>query len=527
MSQDVAESNIARALRFLRRRGLWIVACAILAAAAAFAYSKHETRKYTATAAVVFSNSQLSQAIAGLPSANAGNSLLQQSDNLELLHLGDLAEKTAAIVGQGLTGKKVSESVTISGAPESSIANLSAVSTSPEVAASIANVYAAGFVKEQEEATGGFYRTALALVRKQLAELSPRQRFGTAGLELQSRAQTLTLLAGLQPRSVELAEHAVVPTQPSSPRTSRNLLIGVLLGLVLGLCVALLIERVDQRMAVVGELELAYNAAVLGVLPQSASLSHIRSKGSALALLPSDDAEAFHMIFARLKATHPDRRLQTVVVTSATQREGKTTVALHLAEAAARMGSRVILIELNMRNPMLAEVLDIRPDAGLTEILRGTAGLYEATSSVISQSAADPRRRLDVIVAGQELPENPVELIESGTMNALLAEVKSGYDVIVIDAPELLGVSDALLLAAKADGLVLVGRIGSLRRDDAAHMRRILEQCGAPVLGVVANGVRRRRRVRKPSGRRAVPAGKEPFMGGVSEEERLAPTLEA
>ncbi len=125
MPQDSEEPNIAQAVGFLRRRGLWIVLCFVLAMAAAFGYSKHQTKKYTATASVVFNNNQLSQEIAGLSTGSTSSSaLLQQSSNLELLHLGDMAEKTATIIGHGLTEQKVSESLSIVGQPESSVAGV-------------------------------------------------------------------------------------------------------------------------------------------------------------------------------------------------------------------------------------------------------------------------------------------------------------------------------------------------------------------------------------------------------------------
>jgi capsular exopolysaccharide synthesis family protein len=493
--QDSEEPNIGRALGLLRRRGVWIVLCFILAAGAAFGYSKHQIKKYTATASVVFNDNQLSQEVAGLPTS-VNNTLQQQASNLELLHLGDMAEKTATILGHGLTEEKVAASLGISGLPESNIAGVSATTTSPELAAEIANTYVRQFVSNQENTTRQYFRSALALVHKQLAALSPQQRVGTDGLDLQDRAQSLELLAGLQPNTVQVAQEASVPTGPSSPKTSRNVLIGAVLGLFLGFGLALLLERIDPRVRDSDEFEAIYRTPLLGVVPQSAALSRFVRDGEDTPLaLPLVEAEAFHMIRARLRSFNTARDIRTVLVSSAAPGEGKTTVARHLAGAAARMGSRVLLLEVNLRRPTLAQQMGIQSQTGLPDVLNGIVDMEAATQSIGSQAtlgAGTGVRTLDVLPSGPSTPPNPVELIESHAMEALLERANSAYDLVVIDAPELAAVSDAFLLLPKVDGVVIVDRVGRSRRDVAKRLRQLLDASGAPLVGVIANGVKPR-----------------------------------
>jgi len=142
------------------------------------------------------------------------------------------------------------------------------------------------------------------------------------------------------------------------------------------------------------------------------------------------------------------------MVASAAPGDGKTTVARHLAAAAARMGSRVLLLEADLRRPTIALQLDI------------ASGL----------------------VAGSSLPPNPGELIESHAMESLLQQAKSKYDLIVVDTPPLTAVSDAFPLLGKVDGVIIVGRVGRNRRDIAQRLHETLTGAGAPLLGVVANG---------------------------------------
>ena len=214
----------------------------------------------------------------------------------------------------------------------------------------------------------------MALVNKQLAALSPRQRAGTAGLALQERAQSLGTLAELRNGNVQLAQAAAVPTSPSSPKTARNTVLGAVLGLLFGLGVAFLLERFDRRIREPKDLEAVYGLPLLGVIPESAALSRSvqgSGKASEKRVLPPGETEAFHLIRAHLRYFNVDRELRTLLIASAGPGDGKTTVALHLAAAAARMGSRVLLIEADLRRPTLVRQLDIQSGPGLADVLIG------------------------------------------------------------------------------------------------------------------------------------------------------------
>jgi capsular exopolysaccharide synthesis family protein len=525
--QDSDELNIARALGFIRRRGIWIVLCVVVAAGAALGYSKHQIKKYTATVSLSFSSSQLSQEIAGVPTGSSSLSV-QQASNLELLHLGDLAQKTAVALGHGLSAAKVNASLSISGQPESTVAEIASTLASPRLAAEIANTYSQQFVLEQAGKNHRYYQSALTLVRRQLAALSPRQRIGNDGLELQDRAQSLELLAGLEPNTVQIAQEASVPTAPSSPRTKRNILIGGILGLFVGLGLALLLERIDPRIREPKELEAIYQLPLLGVVPQSAAVARFEpgDDGTPPAL-PLAEAEAFHMVRARLRAFHAGRQLCTVMVASAGPGEGKSTIARHLAGAGVRMGSRVLLMEADLRQPKLAQRLGLHSRVGLPDVLNGTISMAAATQSI--RLDAEAAGTLDVLPSGPSVPPNPVELIESDAMEAFLAQAKSAYDLVVVDAPELTSISDAFLMLSKVDGVIIVGRMGRSRRDVARRLTRVLASSGAPLVGIVANGVKPGRRgFDNPAANfpKSVPAAN---MSGAStsEGDQLVPSTRA
>jgi succinoglycan biosynthesis transport protein ExoP len=492
--------SLERMLGILRRRTPWVLLCVVLVAGAAYAFSKHETKEYTATASLVFNNEQLGQQIAGLSVASNESPQSQENTNVKLVQLGDVAAKTAGLLGQGLTKEEIGSDLSVTGEGESNIVFVSASATSPALARDIANTYAEQFVIEQQNGDRRYYASALQLVNKQLAAIPAKERSGTAGLALQERAQSLATLSELRSGNVQVAQAATSPTSPSSPKTARNTLLGAIVGLLLGLGVALLLERFDRRIREPSDLEAIYGLPLLGVVPKSSALARSaraprskRGKRKANKALPPSEAEAFRLLRAHLYHLNVDRELRTLLVTSAAPGDGKTTVARHLASTAARMGSRVLLLEADLRHPTLAGQLDLQPEPGVSDVLIGAVSLSEATQMIefgVPFVDGPGEQMLDVAVAGAAFAPDPADLIESPAMGALLERAKSTYDLVVIDTPPLAAVSDAFPLLAKVDGVIIVGRIGRNRRDVAEHLHETLAGAGVPLLGVVANGLK-------------------------------------
>jgi tyrosine-protein kinase len=485
--------NLEQYLTILRRRGLLIALCIIVVGAGAFFYSRQQTKQYTATASLVFNGNQVSQEVAGLQAVATSDPATQQNTNLQLLTLGPMAAQTAQSIGGRLTASEVKGSTAVSAQGQSNVVKVGATWTSPEMAARIANTYATQFVADQLAASQGYFAAALALVQKQLIGLSPQQRVAPQGLALQDRAQSLGILSHLQASNVQVAQAANVPTSPSSPNVLRDTTLGLVLGLMLGLGLAFLLERLDRRIREPRDFERIYRLPLLGVIPASAALSqHTDDAEGASRALPPQEAEVFHMLRAHLRYFNVDRDVRTLVVASAAPGDGKTTVARNLAEAAAMMGSRVLLIEADLRRPKLGKALSITSTAGLAGVLIGAVSISDAIATV----EVDPRRdnghsssghSLDVLIAGNVAPPNPAALLESAAMRDLLASVRSQYEVVIIDTPPLTAVSDAFPLLTQVDGVIIVGRIGRNRRDIAARLHEILKGIDAPLLGVVAN----------------------------------------
>lgn len=486
MEQAPETITFEQALGVLRRRLALIVLCVVVVGGAAYAYSKSQTKQYTATAALSFSSSPLDQQIAGLPATGVSSLAAQQANDLELVKLGDMAGKSAQQLGHGLTEEQVVKAIAVVGRGESGVVDVSATTSSPLLSAQIANAYSHQFVVEQQEANRKYFHSALALVHRQLAKLTAKQRVGPDGLELQDRAQTLGLLSEIDYGNVQVAQQASAPTSASGPKTSRNVSIGLVLGLLLGLLLAFVLERLDRRIRRPEDLEAIYRLPVLAAVPQSGALARTAQQPpSAGEPLPAAQARAFELIRAQLRFQGGERELRTILVASPADGEGKTTIARQIAVTEARLGSRVLLIDVDLRHP---SPMGRSGGPGLADVLRGEVTLDDATHS--SAQGLHDDATLDTLAGGTALPANPAKLLESPAMMGVLERARRGYDLVVIDTPSLTEVPDALALLSKVDGVLIVGRVGRSRRESAEQLHHILAGSECPLLGLIANSSR-------------------------------------
>lgn len=278
------------------------------------------------------------------------------------------------------------------------------------------------------------------------------------------------------PIKATIVDDANLPTAPTSPQPPRNLSLGLLLGLLLGFSLAVLRELLDTSLKSPDDIEQVTEAPLLGTIPfDSDTASHpLISDLSPMA----PRAEAFRVLRTNMQFLDVDRTSNVFVISSATPTEGKTTTSVNLAVALAQAGGRTLLIEADLRRPKAATVLRVDSAVGLTTVLLGKIGLGEAIQ--------DATNGLHVLASGA-LPPNPAELLQSQAMARTLTQLRTQYDTIIIDAPPLLPVTDAALLAVHADGAVLVVRHGKTSSDQLHHAIERLEGVGASLLGVVLN----------------------------------------
>ena len=341
-------------------------------------------------------------------------------------------------------------------------------------------------------------------------------RFLTAKeeLQLQVAQQALPWQAISQPSVLE---------DPISPNPPRNIALGLISGLMLGCAAALLAERLDPVFHSPEELKESINLPLLGLIPVQKDLQpadEIRALPTkkdkiglpqlqignttlnlnrSLESAPIDTTghrekwngsspflESFRSLSTNIKLLGSDTALRSFVISSSIPSEGKSTVSCHLAQAAAAMGQRVLLVDADLRRPQVHRWIGIDNNEGLSNVLATGLDIDEAIIKVPQWD------NLSVITAG-DIPPDPTRLLSSQKMLTLMERLKSSrkYDLIIYDTPPILGFADGRILSNRTDGVVLVVKIGKTDRSLLKQNIDSIQMSNVPVLGVIANQVNR------------------------------------
>ena len=480
------EPYVLTLLRAIARRWKLVLACALIVPGVAYAITRTQTEKYSASASLLFRESDLGQTLFGreffAPTLDAAR---QGQTNMELVSLPVISGRTAETLNDDLSGRDIEDRIEIDAASDADLVSVRATDEDPDQAALIANTYAQEFIEYRRETDQEQVNRARRLVEREIEQLTPEEASGSSGLALRERAGELPVLMALQTGNVEVAQEAVAPEQPSSPRPKRNVALGFVLGFALGAGLAIFLDRVDRRMRSSEDVTDLFGLPLLAAIPRSRSLR----RGAGPAALEREGV-AFEMLRTNLRYFNIDREIKSVMVTSASAGDGKSTIAWFLALVDAMAGQRVLLIEADLRNPALHDLIGLERTRGLSEVLVEQLELDEVVRSVSVTGATDDPSvpTVDVLLAGWK-PPNPAQLIESDRMLSLLRDAEEEYDTVIVDTPPLSVVSDAIPLVKRVSGVVVVVRVVKNTRNALMSLRDQLVNLGAPVLGVVVNDV--------------------------------------
>ena len=270
---------------------------------------------------------------------------------------------------------------------------------------------------------------------------------------------------------------ASVSSRPTSPRPLRDAGIGLALGLILGLGAAFVRESLDRTYGDPDVLESSTDLSVLGVVPQALEKVDLPT----VTHPSSSRAEAYRTVRTNIAFSGAPGSSRRLVVTSATPGEGKTSVSVNVAVALVRAGQSVVLIDADLRRPRVASAFDMKDQGpGLAGYLTKDLRLEDVIRTV-------DEGQLSVIPAGGTL-DNPSELLGSGRMTALMEELGRRYDVVLLDTPPVLPVTDSLVLSTSATGVIVVVRLGETSRERLSRALASLRKLDVPLLGLVANG---------------------------------------
>jgi succinoglycan biosynthesis transport protein ExoP len=486
-----APGALEEAISIARARKWVILATTLLLGGGALGLSLLGQKKYEAKAAILFQQPATATLLG--PAVNSNDDPQRAAaTRKQLLELDVVARKAARDLGNGQTAQGVSDKIRIDASTQADVADVFATDKSARTAARVANTYAGAFITLRQRSEAAQIAQGITSLRRQLQRLPRARRSGATGDEFKNRIRKLRGARPLQTGDAELVQRAAVPGSAIPRHIPRNILFGLLLGAVLGFGLAWLLERLDRRMKTVDDLEDAYELPVLAHVPRSRALRKAdkrRETEEALTRDPgfSHEAEAFRTLRANLRHFRADRDIRSILVASSRPGEGKSTVARLLAITMATTGDRVALVDADMRKlNRHAPSVDVATE-GLSLVLAGF-DLDEALTEVLVafDPVAEESRSLFELSSGP-LPSNPSELLESDRMRVLLSELEDRFDVIIIDSPALASVSDALVLAPRVSGVLIVSRMKEGSRDSAFALRKQLGLVRGRPLGVVAN----------------------------------------
>ena len=297
---------------------------------------------------------------------------------------------------------------------------------------------------------------------------------------------------------VRIIDWAKAPDYPVKPKKKINLILGFLLGIGLGVGIAFVTDYLDNSISTMEDVERLQ-------LPLMATIPFIKpeqSNGVMDKIFSSDDpeareinerlithlkpkspiSEAYRTLRTNITFTAPDNPKQVIMISSSGPKEGKSTSIANLAITFSHMGTKTLLVDSDLRRPMLHKLFGMEKQSGLTNILVGKDSLENAVKTVNNLP------NLDILTCGI-LPPNPAELLGSMQMKELFEETKKNYEIVLVDTPPIIAVTDSSVLSTMVDGVIIVVRSGKSKSEAVIHAIEQLNRVEAPILGVILNGI--------------------------------------
>jgi polysaccharide biosynthesis transport protein len=302
---------------------------------------------------------------------------------------------------------------------------------------------------------------------------------------LSTRLQETRIAENQKVSNARIIQSALVPNQPTGSIRRLYLAGGAFVGLLLGIAAAFLVDLIDRSVKTVKEAQTLFGYTLLGLIPKydasgSPTLENVSPRVIATTTPRSMIHEAYQMLLANLKFTSLDKKVRTIVITSSVPREGKSEVTANLAATIAQAGKRVLLVDADMRYPGQHHLWGLVNTIGLSNVVVDQGEFSRAVQSVTPN--------LSILTAGV-MPPNPLALLDSESMTALVELLRKQYDYVIFDTPPLAGTADAAVLGKLADGLLLVVHPGVADSSSVTAAKQMLARSEPNILGLVANGV--------------------------------------
>jgi succinoglycan biosynthesis transport protein ExoP len=506
--ESPAEPDIGDYARIVWRRKFVVVLSLVVVVGVAVGVSFLQTPRYSATAKVVLRLRTTTLFGANAVPVDAARAVQTE---IEAIQSDPVKGRVRDKVG---TAPKVR----VSPVGTADLIAVRAESTSAVQAATVANAYADSYIEFRREqnleellANSRQIESKVREIQAQIDDLAARteafppcvdartnplpcsQRDGAAQernalvtqqISFRERLNQLQVEQSIAGGGAQIGSPASVPSEPFEPEMLKNALMAAVLGLLCGVALAFLFDYLDDSVKDKEDFERAVpRLAVIGLIPQVAEWKAKDQARLVSRVAPrSPPAEAYRILRTSIQFLSIDRPARVIQVTSASAQEGKTTTLANLAVAFASSGIRTVAVCCDLRRPRLHEFFDFDNTVGFTSVLLGTVPLNKALQPVPGQDGL-------LVLASGPLPPNPAELLTSTRSAELLRRLAANADVVLIDSPPVLPVTDALVISQHVDATLLVSAAGVTTRKAAARAVEMLERVNAPVVGAVLNGV--------------------------------------
>ena len=516
----MTESGISTATADLRdfvgpvwRRRWLVLAIIMLSTVATYTASERKEDRYRATTQVFVASANIATIVGGGESLGTERTTLDQA---KLLRSRPVTEAVKARLHLPDSPSALAGSVTAVPTPGSNFVTVTAQRASGAQAAAVANAYVEEYIRYRAAQTRKDAQAAITRITAQIAAL-PRRGSSQQRRDLTQVLGQLKASRSITPTLTRQTDPAAAPSFPFSPRPKRDALFAFTISILLAIALAFALERFDRRIKRLEEVSEIYGVPLLASIPHTETTIATHDGKAAV---PDFLREPFRGLRTHLQLASLDSPLTQVAVTSAVSGEGKSTLTRNLALTYREWGLSVVVVEADLRSPTLPRLFGVEAGPyGLTTVLTDESSLDDALLEIeydiksleylekvragppaaatgVTELQAAPKTHATgsglALLPSGPTPPNPQAVLAADRSRQVVAELQRRFDIVLIDTPPLLAVSDALPLISRADGVIIVSRVGMTERAAATRLMTMVHlDPSVRVLGVVANDMTR------------------------------------
>jgi polysaccharide biosynthesis transport protein len=473
MPEFTGQNDLRSYLRVLWRWKYLIVLLVVAAPAVTWVLEHGKPKIYQSSTLVGISSETVNSS---LLSGSGGFSTSNISVIARLVTTPRFADVAGALMKPPTSGASIVGGVSASGDPTTNLITITTTENSPTRAAAIANAFAQALVNNQQQSAINAIKASIKGIKSELSHLSrTNANYGTLSQQLQQLQASLST----QSSQASILQSATPNDTPIGPHLRRSLELGFVIGLLLAFAVVMIAESADRRMRSPDDLASLTDLTMLAAIPPHAFSGDLQSR--------PEDEEVFQMLRTSLTYFGDSaNRIRSVMITSPGEKEGKSTVAAKLALASAKAGLDVALIDADLRRGGASAQFGIQAQRGLGALLESRSPVESALFEWPLEGPSHGRLR--IVPAGPP-PANPSALMSSDHMRTVISSLQAQSDLVIVDTPAALAVSDSVPLMRAVNGVVLVARMNHSSRETIHRLQGIIESAHGNLLGVVATGV--------------------------------------